>query len=422
MMQSNDKRPASRNSSIRTPCAVGRGDVLAVLLIAIGLAARIAGLPFHSQDAINFLIPWYGDMAPNLLTSIVHYRGNYNFPYIYLLWVFSWVFGPTRPLLAIKALSVLADVTLSLSTALVVKRAGAQISGLWAFALVWCIPTVVINSSVWGQCDAIYTTFLVASVLAAMQRRGALAVALAGVSISFKLQAIFIAPFFVFLLWERKLRLRTIIVGLAVIIVMLIPAAIAGKSLRELLMVYVSQAGAFHELALSAPNLWSILKHIGPIERWQTVAFWSGLVVTVGACVGYVLLGKRMIGNDRQKSYVEVAFVAAFICPFLLPRMHDRYFFASDVLAAAMAIIDRRWTTAAALVQVGSLTAYSGFLLGLRWPLAIGILSNSAVCCAILVRWLKERIQVPICIERICRLVVPIESGSRLWVFWKTSG
>ena len=48
--------------------------------------------------------------------------------------------------------------------------------------------------------------------------------------------------------------------------------------------------------------------------------------------------------------------------PFLLPHMHDRYFFIADVLAFALAVIVPDMSSAPLLVSFGSLLGYHAYL------------------------------------------------------------
>ena len=73
------------------------------------------------------------------------------------------------------------------------------------------LPTVVMNSSIWGQCDAIYVTFCVGSVYFLIKKRPWLAAAFFGVAFTFKLQAIFFLPVLVMVLIVNRHRLRSLL-------------------------------------------------------------------------------------------------------------------------------------------------------------------------------------------------------------------
>lgn len=388
--------------------ALARVDGLSIVLLAAGLAARVAGLPFLSRDAEFFFVPWFQHLSSSFPASIAGFQGNYNFPYVYLLWLSRLVLGPGRALLAVKAVSIFGDLMLSAAVALVAKAAAAPVSPARAFALAWCIPTVILNSSVWGQCDAIYTAFLVASVAAAIRGRGAVAAALIGVAFSFKLQAVFIGPFVLLLIWQRRISAAALLAGVGAIVLMMLPADLAGRPPSDLLTVYLGQAAIYPQLALLAPNPWTVLKHLGWVARLDGLAVALGIALAGAGSVAYLMRG-RAIGFPQARYVIEAALVSVFMCPFLLPKMHDRYFFPADVLSVTLAIADERWWITAVLVQIGSLTAYCAYLLSVHWLLALGIACNSLVFFCILVRWFREGRPPPKSVARLCGAVLPVE-------------
>ena len=69
--------------------------------------------------------------------------------------------------------------------------------------------------------------------------------------------------------------------------------------------------------------------------------------------------------------YWIIALSLVLIIVFLLPRMHERYFFMADVLAVCMACRDRRFVLTAALIQASSLAGY--------WDLGISLQAASAM-------------------------------------------
>src|SRR5439155_13434238 len=56
-----------------------------------------------------------------------------------------------------------------------------------------------------------------------------------------------------------------------------------------------------------------------------------------------------------------VAALSAAAMPYVLPRMHDRYFFIADLLSLAVAFVYPRYWLAAVLFQIGSLTSYLAY-------------------------------------------------------------
>ena len=59
---------------------------------------------------------------------------------------------------------------------------------------------------------------------------------------------------------------------------------------------------------------------------------------------------------------LAVSVLFAVGIPFLLPHMHDRYFFAADVLTVVMAYAYVKYSAAAPLTQFASLLGYHAYL------------------------------------------------------------
>ena len=65
-----------------------------------------------------------------------------------------------------------------------------------------------------------------------------------------------------------------------------------------------------------------------------------------------------------SEAVMIAALLGAILLPFLLPKMHERYFFLADVLALVMAYRWRERIWLCACVQVGSLLSLVAYL----WP------------------------------------------------------
>ena len=65
----------------------------------------------------------------------------------------------------------------------------------------------------------------------------------------------------------------------------------------------------------------------------------------------------RALGMD-EGAYLRLALLLVLAVVFLLPRMHERYFFMADILAVALAAKDGRYTPAAGLIALASLSRY----------------------------------------------------------------
>jgi len=335
-----------------------RQAVLSALLIAAAFAVRGAMLGHETDDYLDFLTKWVKYFADNggfrgLRGSI----GNYNIPYLYFLAWFSY--SDIKDLYLIKLLSIFFDVILAWSSmqlcGLFVKSADRK---LVCFFTVLFLPTVLLNGAYWGQCDSIYAAFAVLSVYLALDNKPWLSVAAITAAFAFKLQAVFVMPVFAVLLLCRKIKPAHLLAFPAVYVLMVLPAVIAGRPFMETVTLYFSQTGSIGDgLNYNSSSLFSI---VDP----QNTALWSKLAVVGAFAAVLLILAAALVRRRRitDRTVLAAAALFAVVIPFLLPHMHDRYFFAADVLTLIVACVSPEWFGLPCLVQFGSLLGYYAFL------------------------------------------------------------
>ena len=145
------------------------------------------------------------------------------------------------------------------------------------FAILFA-PTVVLNSAFWGQADALYTVALITCIYFLLIKRPALAMLFFGVSISFKAQAIFLLPLLFALLLRREIPWKDLLIVPSIMLLSLVPALLAGRSLIDLLSVYPSQASQYQQLSMHAPSLLSLIPNSG---RFFPYFYPAGLILAI---------------------------------------------------------------------------------------------------------------------------------------------
>ena len=186
-----------------------------VLLLAVaavvGLAIRWAGRYFVSEDMTFCLIPWFDQIkSAGGLSALSSQVGDYGLLSQTLISLMSYVSLPA--VLQYKLLSTVFDVVLALLAGAIYRDVRAdglkrlpdsaraeqasrvRLQSWLLSALVWLLPTVMLNSSYWGQCDSMYASCCLATLY--LLRRGSIAgaFALLGLAFACKLQAVFIVP------------------------------------------------------------------------------------------------------------------------------------------------------------------------------------------------------------------------------------
>jgi Gpi18-like mannosyltransferase len=242
--------------------------------------------------------------------------------------------------------------------------------GVLASLVVVLLPTVVFNSAVWAQCDVIYAVFCVAALYYLLRRRPYLAALFFGVAFSLKLQAIFVFPLLLVLFALRQIPRQSALLIPIVYGALALPAWLIGRSGRELLTIYVAQAGGYGDLSLNAPSvfMWFAIPSHADLFNRIGVLFAGGVVLVLA--LGIVSARRPL--NDS--TILAAAAMFAVAVPFFLPRMHERYFFLADVLTAIVAFYrpSQLWWAPLAM-QVASFNSYIPFLFSTEVEPATGL-------------------------------------------------
>jgi len=221
------------------------------------------------------------------------------------------------------------------------------------------IPTVILNSSMWGQCDSIYAAFAVGSIYFGLAGRSKLAYAFMGLAFSFKMQAVFLMPMFPVLIFMRKISFRDCYMFFAVYLATLLPAVFAGMPLGVVFSTYFTQAGTYSELNMNIANIWRLVGDV-PYEHFLVVGLCVAGLAVLGLMYFTWVNRKRLVDTV---DFVRLAYLFAVLLPFLLPKMHDRYYFLADVLSVAVFLFDKRRWYVPVISIFCSYLAYAWFLM-----------------------------------------------------------
>ena len=332
---------------------------VSVLLLALAFVSRAMVFDYETLDYQDFLTHWVDFFRFNggfaaLDTPV----GNYNIPYLYFMALFSY--SGIKDLYLIKLLSVFFDVVLAYGSMMLLgKYAQSPVRRLACFFTVLFLPTVFLNGAVWGQCDSIYVALAVMSIVLALDGKPVRAMIFIALSFGFKLQAVFLMPVFAVLLIAGKVKLKHFLVFPLTYVILVLPAVIAGRPFLDTLLLYFGQTGSIGDaLNYNSSSLFAIL------ERVQNTALASRLAILAAFLFMLLVIALVFFGRKRLTNRVILGAAVLFAIgiPFLLPHMHDRYFFAADIMTVIMAFAAFEYFPGAFLVQFGSLLGYHAYL------------------------------------------------------------
>ena len=344
-------------TTLTLPHATGRSTFGVLPVLALAAVVYAAFWPLMGRDIWFCYVPWLEHIArAGPLTALGAPFGDYTPPYYYMLTLATPLVGhiPSEQIVKLVSLAgtlLLAGSVLHLARTLRLPRAEL------VAATTLLLPGVALNTALMGQCDAMSTAPLVMAVAAVVERRTARMFLWCGVAAAVKVQAVFCAPFFLAMAILHRAPLGEWLLAPAATLAMVTPSVLLGWPLADLATIYVRQAGFYDTLSMNAPNVWAIVQ-----------AFPLGLPLTglanaaaLGASAAYAAhFGTRPLSRHAT---LAAAVLAPLIVVGLLPRMHERYFYAADVLVFVWAAASNRrgaWLTAG-LVQLGSLLAILGY-------------------------------------------------------------
>lgn len=335
--------------------------IIFVSATLLSLIIRFSLLPYKSQDYIHHLSSWFQFLKDNGgLSGLRNYIGDYNAPYMIIMALLTYL--KMNSLYLIKFVSIFFDYILSFSVYKFIfeycsDNKNKKYYALIGYISVLFLPTLLLNSSYWAQCDVIYTTFIVLSLYYLYKDKIFKSLLFLGLAFSFKLQSIFILPVYIILYFRKKnFSLLYFLIIPIVDIILCIPAIIFKRSIIDCLTVYFKQTTSYSDyLTLNVPNLYTIM----PGDTYIAIV---GIVLLLCIFIGlffYIMRNKVKLTNEK---ILLVSILSILLCNFFLPYMHERYMFVADILSVLYFVCYKRNLFVVIGTQLISLCSYSIFL------------------------------------------------------------
>lgn len=327
------------------------------VIFLLGLYARFLNKYFESEDYLIYLSKWYQQIKDaGGFTALSFQVGNY--PVIYQTLIAFFTYLPISPLYAYKGLSVVFDILLCIEAArLVYALSKDRFKSYLAFSLLFLSPLVIMNSSTWGQCDSIYAYFLLLMIRKLYEEKYVSAFVFYGIAFAFKMQAIFLLPFLIYLYFaEKKFSLVHFLYAFLAMLLSNVPAFMYGRSLLAPLEVYSYLASFSNDLCMNVFNLWAIVE--GDYDSLYIIALVLTMLV-LGIALLYFMKENKINLKDH---YLELSIWTFFTCVMFLPAMHDRYFYVVEVLMVILVLVKGRFLYETLILYLTSLQAYCAYL------------------------------------------------------------
>jgi hypothetical protein len=130
---------------------------------------------------------------------------------------------------------------------------------------------------------------------------------------------------------------------------------VLGADPIRLLTIYPRQSGIYPEMTLNAPSVWQFFRGV----RDTGVMHTAGVLVTVLLVLTICLLLLLARTEPTEPRILLIATVFVILVPYVLPSMHERYFYLADLLTVVLAFyFPRRLWYVPIGVQFASLLGY----------------------------------------------------------------
>ena len=339
--------------------------VLVIISLA-GLAFRWTGISFEGIDYIDCVLPWYEDLkASGSIRGLAEYDGSYNVPYITLLYFLTWI--PVRPLISIKLLSVSFDYLFALLAMVMAAKAAPsdkkELYGAIAYGLVLLNPVAVINSGYLAQCESVWAFLALYAFWLVWKGHPAWGMLFFGFTFAMKPQGIFILPvLLIFYFREKRFSILHLLWALAGIQLACLPAIIGGSGFDVFYRFLRKMTGQYPFVYYYYPNVWTYLQN-APYYVYGKVAITSTFVVLLLFAVLFVRSRKEA---SLQDMLLYVAWTT-MTCAMLLPCMHERYNYISELLLCVCAVREKKYRVPALLLSLASIQCYGQSYLDWPW-------------------------------------------------------
>ena len=206
-----------------------------IYLIIFSLIVRLIFFQDNSADLIIFIGPWYNFILHHGGFFALKYNfANYSSAYLFILSFTTYIH--IYYVYAIKLISTIFDILLAYFVFKIINLKYKNIIfSLYAFVAVLLLPSVILNSALWGQCDSIYTSFIVGSLYFILVNKPKLVFLMFGLAFSFKLQSLYFFPVIIIYLVKHRDFVKYLLLIPITYICTTIPALLVGNNLFSII-------------------------------------------------------------------------------------------------------------------------------------------------------------------------------------------
>ena len=327
--------------------------VFLAVLIAVAFIVRVLLFPLqgYHNDLVTYQY-WFNTAAENgirpFYNVVLQQVGWIDYPpfNVYIFWIFGTL-SKIASAWGIDAANIvkLAPNIFDMATAALIyfflRRQLSTKQSLIGTALYAFNPAIIFNAAVWGQFDAIYTFFLVISLMLALKGKPKLSAAAFAIAVLTKPQAIAMLPVVAYLIFRKnglKNTLLSVAVFAATVFAVILPFDWNGNPITFLGNIYFGAYSGYAYTSINAFNFWGIFGLWLPDTNFFLIG-WTMFGAFVIFSL-YVLHKRFNVSGNTLAIFCAFMLLFAF---FMLPtRIHERYLFPAISMLVLLFPIARR--------------------------------------------------------------------------------
>lgn len=335
-----------------------------VIITLLAVLVRFQARGFCSADMEYYLLPWYDEIkAGGGLSMLKQQVGDYNILFQICIALMTYIEN-INPIFLFKGFSIVFDFLLAATAGLIIYELDEKkdfTRPVFAYGIVLFFPTVLLNSSFWGQSDSIYSFFIVLTLYLILRDKHKTAFAIFGIAVAFKLQALFIFPFLlIYYVIEKRYSILYSFISAAVFYILALPGALSRHSLLEPFHIYANQKGFCAGLYINFP---SFLVFFG--NKWETYEAISSvifLIIIAVLGIGLFFIMQKKSSLYRTPYFLLIAAWSVWTCVIFLPEMHERYGYMLDILLILILFYESCYAVAVLPAFLTGIVTYSCYL------------------------------------------------------------
>lgn len=346
---------------------------LALLILAsVIIRWHMAPIEMLSPDYQNYISNWFEYYQTHGLAGLREPIGNYYIPYNLFLALSSYL--PFKAWLPVSLFSCLFEY---LAAWYIYKISGLLLESngdpttdrttkrkaLLTGVISLFIPITFLNSSLWKQCDSIYVCFIIMAIYYVLKDKYGRSLLFLGLGFIFKLQAVFLLPFYILLYIGRKKNLSILHFLIIPLTYLLggLPAVLAGRRITNVYGIYYRQMRqeGYNAMTINFPNLYGL-----GLSDYPALSL-PFTILTMCIFILFAIFLQRYFKYQNRSHLVYIAIWCLWTCAMFLPAIHERYNYAVELLTVAFYLItDRKKIWIAFTLNLNTIVLYSTYLFG----------------------------------------------------------